>query len=145
MHTKYNEIIGNHGADRIFLAGVEVDRIHPRLKLFHMIWFICNQSKVQERVKFFGLIFPGFRIAELIRLDTTKFIDLFTKTSQWNIPLASKTAIDEEHQKKKNEERKSLFYSSLKYIFISRTNTPLDNDVATETFSLKRTIERNRK
>lgn len=98
-----------------------------------MIWFPSNQPEVQERVKFFGLIFPGLRIAELTQLDTTKFIDLFTKTSQCNILLASKTAMEGENKDEANEERKSLFYSSLKYI--SRTTTPLDNDVATETFS----------
>lgn len=52
--------------------------------------------EVQERVKFFGLIFPGLRIAELTQLDTTKFIDLFKKTSQCNILLASKTAMEGE-------------------------------------------------
>lgn len=78
------------------LSGSEADRIRPRLELFHMIWFPCNQKEVQEQVKFFGLIFPGLRIAELTQLDTTKFIDLFTKTSQCDILLVSKTVMEEE-------------------------------------------------
>lgn len=62
------------------LPGSEADGIRPRLELFHMIWFPSNHGEVQEQVKFFGLIFPGLRIAELTQLDTTKFIDLCTKT-----------------------------------------------------------------
>lgn len=75
-----------------------------------MIWFSCNQREVQEQVKFFGLIFPGLRIAELTQLDTTKFIDLFTKTSQCNILLASKTAMEGENKDEENEERKKALF-----------------------------------
>lgn len=76
------------------LPGSEADGIRPRLELFHMVWFPCNQREVQEQVKFFGLIFPGLRIAELTQLDTTKFIDLCTTTSQCKILLASKTVME---------------------------------------------------